>query len=146
MVKVVIGRRADTNPNCYQTTSDTWALSMRYEYMTIRDWTIYTCLNTWLYMIVQFTHAWIHDYMYMIVHMKDTRYMAVSTIWCMNTYDYTWLFIHLHVWCRIHGSEHYDTRRCQEKNQLTCILLNLRWLVLSPHEIWKGKSSSLAVM
>ena len=49
-------------------------------------------------MIVQFTHAWIHDYtIYMIVHMKDTIYMAVSSahyLWCMST----WLYVIVHMY------------------------------------------------
>ena len=83
MVKVVIGRRPDTNPNCYQTTSDTWALSLRHDHMTIHDCTIY------IHGSEQCSLSMMHEHMYL----RDCS----------------------HVWCKIHGSEHYETRKGWEK-------------------------------
>ena len=95
MVKVVIGRRPDTNPNCYQTTSDTWALSTyeawvpdytwlynlrMSEYMTICTW-LYTwkIQDTWQWALSDaWTHMTIHDCSY--TYMYDARYVAVSTM------------------------------------------------------------------
>ena len=52
-----------------------WALSLRHEHMTIHNCTIYTCLNTWLCMIVL---------------MKDTIYMTIR--------DCTYTMYIIHVW------------------------------------------------
>ena len=49
---------------------------MRHDYMTIRDWTIYTCLNTWLYMIV---------------HMKDIIHGSEQCSLSMRAYQSNFL-------------------------------------------------------
>ena len=127
MVKVVIGRRADTNPNCYQTTSDTWALSMRHEYMTIHDSTIYTRMNTWLYNI--------HDCTHERYNIHGSQQCSLSMM-----HEHMTLRDCSHVWCKIHGSEHYETRKGWEKIQLKFILFNLYRLVLSLLKYKKAKA------
>ena len=97
-------------------------------------------MSTWLYMIVQFTHAWIHDYMYMIVHMKDTRYMAVSTIWCMNT----WLYMIVHTpTCMMQDTWQWALWHKTVSRKKLAHLHSFEPLLVGPESTWNMKRQKL---
>ena len=106
-----------------------------HDYAWLYSWKIQ---DIWLDMIVQFTHAWIHDYTWLYTwKIQYTWQWAVLAIYDAWAHVFTWLFT-----CIMQDTWQWALwdKKGVRKNQLKFILFNLYRLVLSLLKYKKAKA------